>query len=212
MKTHRRAGALALLVATLIWAPAAGATVDAYLDYFVAIYSLQTERICLMPQVMHAEFGIPQGSLVRAVLAPTQLFHEDVFNQQAPPRYVNVNLSATVPPLVATYVSDNISASGVAEYEMQLDVSALAQSNGPTIEGRSATVQAAKLFLLALARSFAGAFASRYRLFVEFIGLPAQQGLLGTALPARTRDPYTETSPLLNTFRRELLFNRGNCR
>ncbi len=202
MKTKLIAAAV-LLITTVI-PSSAEATVESFLKVSIPYYDLENGEICLMEQVIYTELGIPQGSMMRGSLAPTSTFKDF-----PTPHYVNLNIVATTPAMVPTYVSDGITPTGIWEYSMKLDLSALAASNGPSVEGRTASVTAAKLFLLAMAENMARYSSNRFLLRVEFIGVPSQVGLPGTRLYPTTVSPYSAPSPLLAAYRRELL--KANC-
>lgn len=204
MKRHILA-LTALATATLATLPA-HATVEGYILYNVPYRSLQTDDVCFMRLPLLASFGIPQAALAQATLTPTQ-----VLQDFPTPHYINNNLAAPAKPMVHTYVSDAISATGVWEYSMKLDVRALATANGTTVAGRAATIKSAKLALLALARNMDDLSDGNYRLRVTFIGLPSQVGLSGSTLYASTRYPYTSTSSLLIAYERELIDVEGSC-
>lgn len=204
MKRHVLA-LTALAAATLGSSPAL-ATVEGYILYNVPYQSVQTDDVCFMRLPLLASFGIPQAALAQATLAPTQI------RQDFPtPHYFNNNLAAPATPMVHTYVSDAITTTGVWEYTMKLDVRALAAANGTTASGRAATIKAAKVALLALARNMDDLSDGNYRLRVTFVGLPSQVGLTGTTLYASTRYPYTSTSSLLTSYERELIDVEGSC-
>jgi hypothetical protein len=199
---------LAALIGTVTVAAPADATVDAILDYTIVYQEPQSEDFCYRTMPMHAELGIPGGSLMQAVFAPVQIYNQSGM----PSRYIDINLVSTQPPMVPTYVSDSIDANGTMNYAMKVDVTALAKANGTTSLGRLKTVRAAKLSLLAMARSMNKLSAGKYRLKVTFVGLPSQSGLPGVALPASTTWPYTASSPLLATLEKEWINAGGSCR
>lgn len=196
---------IALATTALVSLPA-HATVEGYILYNVPYRSVQTDDICFMRLPLLASFGIPQAALAQASLTPTQ-----VLQDFPTPHYFNNNLAAPTTPMVHTYVSDAITSTGVWEYSMKLDVRALAAANGTTATGRAATIRAAKLALLAIARNMDDLSDGNYRLRVTFIGLPSQTGLPGSTLNASTRYPYTSTSPLLIAYERELIDVEGSC-
>lgn len=196
---------LAALATTAFAAPAQ-ATVEGYILYNVPYKHVQTDAICFMRLPLLASFGIPQASLAQATLAPTQIRKD--FPTAT---YFNNNLAAPAKLMVHTYVSDAVTATGVWEYSMKLDVRALATANGTTASGRASTIKSAKLALLALARNMDDLSNGNYRLSVAFIGLPSQTGLAGTALNATTRFPYTSTSALLIAYENELIDVDGSC-
>lgn len=185
----------------------AQATVEGFIDYTVPYYHPQTGDICLRSVPMLAEFGVPQHSLMRGTLAPTKVFAE------APtPRHININLVATEPAMVGSYVGDWVNEKGEYAYSMKLDVTALAESNGTSVTGRAATILAAKLFLIAMSQNMQSLSPSQWWLRVEFIGLPSQAGLPGTKLHAKTHWAYGPLSPLLAAYREELINLEGSCR
>lgn len=209
MKSFVSAVSSAAVAVLLSLAPSTShATVDSFLAYDVPYQHLQTDDVCFMPQVMWAEIGIPQGSMMRGAFAPTQTFAE------APsPRYVNINLLATVPAMVPTYGSDSIDRYGRYLYTMTLDVTALSAANGATLAGRTQTIRQAKLALVTMAHNMEqlSGGATRYQLWVRFVGLPSQSGLLGKRLYASTTYPYNGYSLLLQGYQAELINVEGTC-
>lgn len=192
-------------LATTAFATPTQATVDSYVLYNVPYRSIQTDDICFMRLPLLGSFGIPQASLIQATLAPTQI------RRDSPAGFFNNNLAAPTKLMVHTYVSDNVTATGVWEYSMKLDVRALASQNGSNVAGRRATIQSAKLALLAIARNMDDLSDGNYRLTVQFVGLPSQTSLPGTVLNATTRYPYTSSSALLIAYERELIDVEGSC-
>src|SRR5688500_346097 len=116
MDVRAAVGALALLS---LLPRVARATVESFLPYYVPYYHPQTGDLCLMVQRLLTEVGIPPASQMRASAAPTQ-----TFTDVPKPHYVNINVAATRPEMVTTYVSDAVTPAGVWEYAMKLDVSA----------------------------------------------------------------------------------------
>ncbi len=51
----------------------------------------------------------------------------------------------------------------------------------------------------------------KFKLSIQFVGLPSQAGLTGVRLPAVSRWPVTTSSPLLVTLERELIDVGGGC-
>lgn len=192
-------------LASTAFATPTQATVEAYVLYNVPYRSIQTDDICFMRLPLLGSFGIPQASLAQASLLPTNI------RRDYPAGFFNNNLAAPSKLMVHTYVSDNITSTGVWEYSMKLDVRALSAANGSSVAGRKATIQTAKLALLAIARNMDDLSNGNYRLTVQFIGLPSQTSLPGTVLNATTRYPYTSTSPLLIAYDRELIDVEGTC-
>jgi len=197
----------ALLAGVFAFTPTANATVDAILDYTIVYQEPQSDDYCFRKMPMHAELGIPGGSLMQAVFAPSQAYNQTGI----PTQYVNINLVATNPPMVPSYVSDSIDADGTMNYAMKVNVTALSQKNGTSATGRLATIRAAKLGLLAMARSLSDLSGGKFRLKVTFVGLPSQSGLAGTTLPASTTWPYTASSPLLSKLQSEWINTGGSC-
>ena len=197
----------ALLAAALLAVPAASrATIDALLDYTIIYQQLQTSDRCAMRMPMLASIGIPPASAMKAVFAPTKVFNDRLTSTT----YSNINLAATSPAMVASYVSDGYSGSTLI-YSMTVDVTALSVANGTTVTGRQKTVTAAKLALLAMAYTLDDMSEGNYRLTVRFVGLPSQWGLSGTKLYATTTYPYTSSSPLLSAYGDELINRDGTC-
>ena len=197
---------LSALVSTMAVAVPARATVDGYILYNVPYKSLQTDDVCFMRLPLYTSFGIPTASMAQASLTPTAILKDF-----PTPSYVNVNLAAPTKLMVHTYVSDAVTTANVWEYTMKLNVSALSTANGSTTAGRTATIKAAKLALLAISRNMDDISGGNYRLKVTFVGLPSQNGVVGTKLNASTVYPYTSTSPLLIAYDRELIDVEGSC-
>lgn len=200
----KRLVAVAVLAAALVAAPQARATVDGYLAITTPYSHLETGDVCFMKTRMWATFGIPAASAMKGILKPVYVY------KQPTDSFVNVNLIATSPAMVATYTWDGM-VNGVYEYRMTLDVSALRTAKGTTVAGRTATIRAAKLALLSMAKSLADITDGRYRLRVTFVGLPSQAGLTGTYLYASTTSPYTASSPLLLAYEAEIVNQNGSC-
>lgn len=198
--------ALLALSAPLAATAPAQATVEGFILYNVPYKSVQTDDICWMRLPMLAEFGIPQAALTDASLAPTAILKNFPTRQ-----HINVNLAAPAKALVHTYVSDAVTATGVWEYTMKLNVSSLSLANGTSLAGRSATIKTAKLALLAIARNMEDLSGGLYRLRVTFVGLPSQTGVPGTRLYATTSQPYTASSSLLIAYENELIDVEGSC-
>ena len=197
--------ALSALLFSFVAVPAQ-ATVDAIIQYNIPYQSIQTDDICFMRLPLYTSIGIPAAVLTQASLTPTQILKD--FPRRT---YVNLNLAAPARAMIHTYVSDSVTAAGVWEYTMKLDVSALSTYNGTTLAGRSATYKSAKLALLAIARNLDDVSNGNYRLKVTFVGLPSSTSVLGTKLNATTAYPYTSTSPLLIAYERELIDVEGSC-
>jgi hypothetical protein len=133
-----------------------------------------------------------------------------VFKEGNSGSYVNINLLATSPTLVPAYVSDRW-VGATYEYSMTLDVTALSNTNGTSLEGRTKTIKTAKLALLAMARNMHDLSNGQYRLWLRFFGLPSQTGLPGTRLYATTSYAYSSASPLLAAYEHELINLVGSC-
>ena len=196
--------ALTALASSLV-ASTTQATVDGYVLYNVPYRSVQTDDICFMRLPLLGSFGIPQASLTKASLSPTQV------RRDSSAGFFNNNLAAPAKLLVHTYVSDNVTANGVWEYSMKLDVRALSAANGNNVAGRLATIRTAKLALLTIARNLDDISDGNFRLFVTFTNLPSQVSLPGTVLNATTRYAYSASSPLLIAYERELINVEGTC-
>lgn len=194
------AAALALGVAQ---ARPAHATVDAFVAYVVPVHHLHTDAICLAPQTMWADLGIPPASQMEALLAPAYVYRQGG-------EHVDVNVLSQTGRMTARYVADSYDGD-VMSYSMTLDVAALSARNGGTVAGRQATITAAKLYLIAMAASLEAVVPGSWKLSVRFVGLPSQTGLSGTRLPASTQWPYTASSSLLASFRAQLIDVDGSC-
>jgi hypothetical protein len=206
MKREMLAGMVALFVGGS--ALPAAATVDVLMDINVPYSELQSGDVCFMKTKMWAVIGIPPGSAMNGTFRPVYVFQEQ--NSAAFP-YVNINLLATNPKVGVTYVSDRWVGSTL-EYKMKVDLTALAQKNGPTLEGRTRTVTVGKLAVLAMARNLSQMSRGNYKLWIDFIGIPSQTGIPGTRLYATTSYPYGDKSPLVLNYTRELLNRSNSCR
>lgn len=201
--------AAASLAFAATFAPRADATIDAILDYTIAVEHPQTGDLCFRTLPMHASIGIPPASLMMGVFSPALAFNQT----GVPAGHVDINVvtkSGAAP--VATYVSDAIDANGVVSYEMRVDVTPVAQKNGATAAGRARTIANAKVALLSMAESLDKLSGGKYKLRVTFVGLPSQAGLSGTPLNATTSFPYSAGSPLLAKYAAELIDVGGSCR
>jgi hypothetical protein len=200
----KRLVAIALLAVLVAVVGPAHATVDGYLTITTPYSHLETGDVCFMKSKMWAVFGIPAASAMQGILKPVYVYKQNTDS------FVNVNLAATTPAMVGTYNWDGM-VNGVYEYRMTLNVTALRTAKGTTVTGRTATIHAAKLALLSMARSLSDITDGRYRLRVTFVGLPSQSGLAGTYLYSSTTSPYTGGSPLLAAYEAELVNQNGSC-
>jgi hypothetical protein len=209
MQAQMRMKRTTLLLAALgaLFGSTAYATVDAFMPYRIVYRSLQTDDLCIGEHTMWAELGIPPASMAIASASPTLIFRQSSSGNGQ----VDINLASTQPPMVPIYVDDSYSSTGVLDYSMRLDVSALNAANGTSAAGRAATIQAAKVYLIAMAENLRVLEGTGWRLRVQFVGLPSQSGLAGTHLYPMTVWPYTVGSPLLNAYYDELIDTDGTC-
>lgn len=210
---------LALLAGAALIAPqTAGATVDALLETTIVVAHSEVETFCYFRVPVSAELGIPAMALVDGSLAPSYALRSasPLPPEWLPPeiiaiggrQYENINVLAHGAALAFRYEQDVFSASGTLELRGVLDVSALAAEQGDSVAGRQATVDRAKLALLAIAKDLkeSNAFnGGKYRLYLSFEGLPSQDGLRGGRLYAQTSVPYSGGSPLLAAYEQELI-------
>ncbi len=199
----RLAAALVLLAA----APA-HATVDVLLDINVPYQHLQSEDVCFARTPMWAQVGIPAGSAIEGSLKPWLVYRQSF--TPAGSGAVNLNLLAEGPAIGFTWVSDAYVGT-TYEVTLKLDVTALSTSNGTTVAGRTKTIRAAKLALLAVVRDIDDLTVGGWRVRVTFVGLPSQTGLTGTKLYATTSSPYSAASALLTAYAKELINRSGSC-
>lgn len=200
-------GLVAGFLAIATWGSPGHATVDAILDYSIVYREPQTDAICYRRLPMHAELGIPAASIMQAVFSPAYIVNQSGI----PSPYLDINLVSTRSPMEPSWLSDGIDEAGTMSLGMKVDVTALAKANGSSVDGRQKTVRAAKLGLLSMARSMNELSRGKFKLSIQFVGLPSQAGLTGVRLPAVSRWPVTTSSPLLVTLERELIDVGGGC-
>lgn len=198
------AGVAAFTVAT-----PSGATVTSLYDQVIVVADPQSADLCYRTVPVLGDFGIASGVMMQATFSPYRVPHVPA----GEPPYVDINAVATSPPMVPSYVDDDFDgATKTHMLRMKLDVSELAASAGASEEGRRRVVQAAKLGLLAMAENMRRLSSGRYRLWVEIEGLPDQADLPGKPLHAKTKRPYSASSPLLAAYSTELINRHGSCR
>lgn len=201
--------ALHLLVAAalLLVAAPAFATVDVLLDVNVPYQQLQTDDVCFARTPMWAQVGIPVGSAIEGSLKPWMVYRQTFSGTSG---HVNLNLLAEGKPIGFTFVSDAYVGT-TYEVSVVLDVTALSAANGTTVAGRTKTLRAAKLALLAVVRDLDDLTVGLWRVKVKFVGLPSQTSLPGTKLYATTSSPYSAASALLAAYTKELVNREGSC-
>jgi hypothetical protein len=199
---------LASTVALGLFAGQASATVDVMLPYTIAYEELQSGDLCLVSMVSWAEIGIPEASAAQASFAPSLILRTNIGR---PSEQININVLANQ-NIVAQYADESYPGNGVINLKFSLDMGAFSAANGLSTEGRQKTIDYAKLSILALTRNAELLNRSgKYQVDVEVQNLPSQQGLRGSTVHAKTRFPYTSSSPVLATYRKELLNLTGNC-
>lgn len=198
-----------LAIATLLLAAApAHATVDALLDVNVPYRQLQTDDVCFTRTPMWAQVGIPVGSAIEGSLKPWMVYRQSF--TPAGSSHVNLNVLAEGPAIGFTFVSDSWSGA-TYQVSLVLNVTALSTANGTTLAGRTKTLRAAKLALLAVIRDVDDLTVGPWRVTVKFVGLPSQTSLPGTKLYATTSSPYSAASALLTAYAKELVNVSGSC-
>lgn len=212
MKHVCRLAVIALL--TFAYSGASHATVDGILLANIIYQEPQDENVyCYSRVPVWGEIGIPPAIVAQASLAPSYAYlavsspsgwtEAQVIDNR---HYINLNAIARGAAIGHTYVNDAITGSGVVEYEVELDLSALSAFNGATKEGRQKTVTQAKLAMLALAKNLKDlSSVGLYRLRVSFKGLPSQSDLDGTPVYASSAWAYTGGSPVLAAYEKELI-------
>lgn len=181
------------------------ATVDALIHYQFPYAAIQTEGYCLLKTVMWAELGIPSASAMEAIFSDVLIYRQ---SSSRPGRQVNIN---ALTDIKAKFVRDEYH--DEYRYAMfELDFQVVAGKNGNSIEGRQKTVNLAKLSTLALADTTAEQGSNAYKIDIVLKNLPSQAGLKGEKVHATTQFPYSEGSPLLSTYRKELVNLQGECR
>jgi hypothetical protein len=186
-----------------------GATVTSLYDQVIIVADPQSADLCYSTVPVLGDFGIASGLMMQATFSAYRVPHVPAAGE---PPYVDINVVATSPPMVPSFVDDGFDeATKTHMLRMKLDVSDLAASAGANEDGRRRVVQAAKLGLLAMTENMRKLSNGRYRLWVEIEGLPDQADLSGTPLHAKTKRPYSASSPLLAAYSTELINRHGSC-
>jgi hypothetical protein len=192
----------------------AGATVDGIVHANILYEAPQEQDLyCYARVPVYGEIGIPVAIAAQASLAPSwaplsvSMPGGYTGAKEIDGRYyLNLNAISAGAAIGHTYVNDAITQSGVVEYEVELDLTALAAANGSDKAGRKKTVTQAKLAMLALAKNLKEESATGlYRLRVTFTGLPSQSDLDGEPVYASSAWAYTGASPVLAAYEKELV-------
>jgi non-ribosomal peptide synthetase component E (peptide arylation enzyme) len=193
---------LAVLSAISFSTPAL-ATVDGMYQQTIVMSGIQSGDLCYAKMPVVAEFGIPEFVIGRAAVSPMMALY---LSSGHPAQQLNMNVAATTPAMEPAFEDVFPYDPNVSTLKMTLDVSALAAANGNSVEGRTSTLQSAKAALLSVAKTLSESRSNGlFRLNMIFKGLPTQNDLSGTALPATTRYPYTGGSPVLKAIESELI-------
>lgn len=204
-KFFRRALFVALALSSF---SQAFATVDVFMKYSTIRESFHTSSKCFFDTHMWAEIGIPTDTVASALLDPTYVLRKPI---GFAPRAMNINVLSTS-SAKANYLFDNYNEeTQVTHAGFELDLRQLATENGNSRAGRQKTIDFAKLYLLAFNRSLSLLMPDKYKLSVSIIGLPSQVGLNGTTVYPTTHQPYTQGSPLLKAYEKEVINTDGGC-
>lgn len=195
-------------VATFGVSAMALATVDGIYTHVLISQDIQSNDLCYRTLPVMGEFGVAEGIIAHAVFSPLKILY---VRAGRPSEELNINLAATNPAMQYSYADDQPYDPLVPQLSLKVNVSALAQANGLSLTGRVQTIKSAKIALLSLAKNLSHLGQGKYRLKVEFVGLPSQQNLAGEKLNATTQYAYSAASPLLKAYERELINVEGNC-
>lgn len=189
--------------------PSAFGTVDSILPYSIAAKAIQTEGYCLETRTMLAEIGIPAAAQLAGTFhkAPTVRY-----SIGKPLEYTNVNVLAPEGDIAFTFLPEQFASTSVT-YSIVLDFKNAAAHFGTTLAGRQQTIDLAKLSVIAINRNLQlvkGDLA--YKLNLQLKNLPSQANLKGSQVFEKTQYPYTEGSPVLAQYLKELVNVDGECR
>ena len=94
---------------------------------------------------------------------------------------------------------------GLTQLSMTVNLTALTNANGLSVDGRAMTIKTAKLVLLSLNKNLNELSRGKYKLKLNFIGLPDQTAIAGERVYAQTRYAYSAVSPLIVAYTSELI-------
>ncbi|MCI5157122.1 MAG: hypothetical protein D3906_01545 [Candidatus Electrothrix sp. AUS1_2] len=187
---------------------AARATVSEYTEFYIPYQRLQSEEICLQKQIMEAEFGIPLASMMTGIFSPTKTLHERHGMEH---EWKNINLLAEDSEIPWELNFDRYNEkNGVYDYSFTLDMGPPAAELGDSAEARRKVADRAKLAIIAIIKTAESMHrAGRFRVWVHFENLPSQEGLSGSTVYSGRNDwpgwPYTSSSPLYQTYLKEMI-------
>ncbi len=194
-------------VAVFAQARTAQATVESLTNYHVVVERLQSEDLCLLKVPAYAEYGIPGVPEAELSAEPLMIPRR----ASAGPVTSQANAIATFGGAKVLFVDVTYDDDNIPTYTFTVDMLAAQTQNGNSLVGRTKTLKAAKLTLLALNENFVSVFPNSYRFFAEFVNLPNQDDLAGTPLNATTMWPYTNSSEFITAYKAELLNLNGSC-
>lgn len=218
-----------LIATSLLTSSSALATIDS-VQKIITPYVLLSDlddsanrSVRLKASLFDSELGDPFANTLEALFQPQ--FHLTV-SSMTHGRISGALTPANVGAIARAYHDSNLLSSrsirtevnpdaaaydhGTLYQEVSVDLSHTTTQAGPSKEARQEVRDLAKLIVISLMESLrVDSPATLAKIKISFTGLPRQNDLKGSILPATTQSPYTRGSPLLEKFKRELL--RENC-
>ncbi len=180
------------------------ATVSAYNNYYIPYKRIQSEYICLDQQIMRAEYGIPLASLLIGVLSETRTLIQNTAGNDTH-SYKNINLLVIDGKQITSRLNfDRYTSSGVSDYSFDLDLSQFESLPDEEV------IRKGKLAVISILKTAEKIFgAGKYRVWIRFIGLPAQTGdsfpLISHSKGDWPNWPYTASSPVYKKYLDEMI-------
>lgn len=188
----------------------ARATSDAIYKQIIVSQDPQSGDFCLTKMPIWGVFGDAAWLALRGVFTPYNVPY--LTGSGVVGLVKNINVTATQPELNTSLGALESTSYSVYEYGGEVDVSAYVRSRQGDASSLQTAVNTIKLALVAMAKNLDAVSDGKFRLTVTFIGLPSQQGLVGTPLYAKTNSPYSKASPLLKAYEKELLNQTDSCK
>lgn len=197
---------LAFCLSCITYSTSGQATVSALAEVAIPVKGIQTNDICLQKQQMIAEYGIPLLSNLEGVFAPNRVLLQVLGGTSF---YVNTNLLADGGKITFDYNSDSFEGD-VWSYDIDLNFTSLTTAAGTSLTNRKNVIDTVKLALIAVNETAILTHGTEnFRLKLNLVGLPSQTGLSGSRVFPSTRFPYTSSSPLIASYKSELI--GGSC-
>lgn len=178
------------------------ATVDALFTQNVIAQGIQSRQLCFVKVPMIGEFGIPEATMARMVFEPIYIAK---ISSSRPTQSVNINEITKQGRMTYSFDFNQPVEAGLTQLSMTVNLTALTSANGLSVDGRTMTIKTAKLVLLSLNKNLNELSRGKYKLKLNFIGLPDQTAIAGERVYAQTRYAYSASSPLIAAYTSELI-------